>query len=1126
MSVWNNFYTSGAAWITQWQAEERARWANADVDSAANSAGRSAYRYTGDASLWGKPIPITWGTRRITGQLLQIGIQEQKTTVEEKPTFIDYGDSPIYTGVNLVGNNITWTPKTKFVSTFAYCFGQPGNPSARQILRKLWFNQQLVYDIDRGYLSPEIRFRFYQGDELQVADEPLNRERYTYPVAYRGLMYIVFYEYSIAASTGMGNPLVEAEFAEQQTNNQSETLFTNLDYGALAFASTNVVFDPKKNVYYGVIDGTIYKYSGATKALIDAYDITGIPDDLGNEPDNVHLFLRVANVPYLFFRRFLSNSCRLFMVNADTGVVADYVGTDGASLTPSLTNILSTDVMSGIVVRTAEGEEGHLSVLGLLNTLYFMTVSNGQLEVKQFYSTLPSGQESTRALRRNNSTDLWTWSGVNLYERGVLKHTASYQITQVIPSPFDETLVIMTKGAVDQVYKYDPTSNTVKWLLDSNNTPGLVTQIEANYRMWHGSFTAGQMIAWPSGSNIFLLNFLSGALEIIPNGNVSAIAANSIYDAYSNSFTFLATGGIAQAPILNQTAAGLPLATFLRNLAERQGYETANITVTGISDQVIGAVIGEVSDIDSILMDLKKAYNFEIIKRGSRITFSRRNYGPDFEVDATLTEADRALVSEDENEFVTVNSEMSPPGQTPGTVRLKYIDPDYNYTANEFIHKRNADNVDVTSELPLNLPIIMTGSDAAALAARVLLETAMNGVTHEFRLPQRYLAYEPGDVFSLEFDDYTDTVRAVEIAYNADWSMSVKSEAILTSVGPTYLLEPPILPPESPELIGGEGAPIIFDTTLIRPEDQLTIDALETYLAAIGSGRLPVVGATVINRSLDGQVYGVVGLSQDELTYGSVIGKLPPGPVLSIEYDQVIQIRLLQGDSSDFSTADELDVLAGTANRMLIGREGRWEQIGFIEASYDSGSRVVTLTGIIRGLRGTEIMAPLHQSGDYAVLIQDDSILKSSEAPDMLNEAVVFAVSDNVGRMNVADALALPIVGTTRMPWAVANVTVEEDAGDLDIFWDRRTRLSGPLNNGNPDVPLDEESELYDVVIYRAGSIVRTVENLTSPAYTYTAAQQAADGWSGSITSIQLDIYQISALVGRGFVKAGTYDVN
>src|SRR6478609_7283470 len=181
----------GYAGIAAWQQQERNRWAQGagGFDTGANAAGRAIYGVSGEASLWGKPIPITWGTRRISGQLLQIGIQRQETTVQEKPSFSGWGfdqaENPIIGGLAGDGyyaqNNLTWSSKTRFYSTFAYVFGSPGNLTATQILRKLWFNGQLVYDQTQGFLSPEIRFRFYQGDENQTPDSELNRERYTHP---------------------------------------------------------------------------------------------------------------------------------------------------------------------------------------------------------------------------------------------------------------------------------------------------------------------------------------------------------------------------------------------------------------------------------------------------------------------------------------------------------------------------------------------------------------------------------------------------------------------------------------------------------------------------------------------------------------------------------------------------------------------------------------------------------------------------------------------------------------------------------------------------------------------------------------------------------------------------------
>ena len=64
-------------------------------------------------------------------------------------------------------------------------------------------------------------------------------------------------------------------------------------------------------------------------------------------------------------------------------------------------------------------------------------------------------------------------------------------------------------------------------------------------------------------------------------------------------------------------------------------------------------------------------------------------------------------------------------------------------------------------------------------------------------------------------------------------------------------------------------------------------------------------------------------------------------------------------------------------------------------------------------------------------------------------------------------------------------------------------------------MPLHEDAELYDVEIMNGGTVVRTVEDLISPAWTYTAAMQIVD-FGGLQTSVTFRAYQISGSVGRG----------
>jgi hypothetical protein len=106
------------------------------------------------------------------------------------------------------------------------------------------------------------------------------------------------------------------------------------------------------------------------------------------------------------------------------------------------------------------------------------------------------------------------------------------------------------------------------------------------------------------------------------------------------------------------------------------------------------------------------------------------------------------------------------------------------------------------------------------------------------------------------------------------------------------------------------------------------------------------------------------------------------------------------------------------------------------------------------------------------------------------------------------------------MPWAPVHVAgVRNGAGDLAISWVRRTRIGGVWTDGS-DIPLNEESERYEVDVLNSSIVVRTIA-VTSPAANYTAGQQTAD-FGTPQSSVAVRVYQLSATVGRGWPAAAT----
>jgi len=91
---------------------------------------------------------------------------------------------------------------------------------------------------------------------------------------------------------------------------------------------------------------------------------------------------------------------------------------------------------------------------------------------------------------------------------------------------------------------------------------------------------------------------------------------------------------------------------------------------------------------------------------------------------------------------------------------------------------------------------------------------------------------------------------------------------------------------------------------------------------------------------------------------------------------------------------------------------------------------------------------------------------------------------------------------------------------DVVITWERRGRILGDLVDNTGSVPLSEDSEAYELEILDfEEAVLRTVTGLTSKSYTYTAADQAADGYP-----VFVRLYQISAQVGRGLPGTATLE--
>ena len=182
-----------------------------------------------------------------------------------------------------------------------------------------------------------------------------------------------------------------------------------------------------------------------------------------------------------------------------------------------------------------------------------------------------------------------------------------------------------------------------------------------------------------------------------------------------------------------------------------------------------------------------------------------------------------------------------------------------------------------------------------------------------------------------------------------------------------------------------------------------------------------------------------------------------------------------------------------------------------------TGSQTYRLTKLLRGRLGTEhaIRSPLALGAPVVLL--NEAVAKIEGKPAERLAARFYRWGPQA--LDIADpawqqtTFATKAVG--RMPWSPVQIAgARNGGGDLTITWVRRTRFGGVWADG-VDVPLNEESERYEVDVMNGAIVVRTFPTTTAIA-SYSAAQQVADFGSAQ-SSVSVRVYQLSASVGRGW---------
>jgi hypothetical protein len=574
-------------------------------------------------------------------------------------------------------------------------------------------------------------------------------------------------------------------------------------------------------------------------------------------------------------------------------------------------------------------------------------------------------------------------------------------------------------------------------------------------------------------------------------------------------------GGWAKLRIGRISSAGTTLGDIVLDQCLRAGFVEADVDVSTLTDVVEGFVISQRSLVIDVLKPLMQIYLVDAVESDYVLKFTHRGGT----VAANLTEADLVRTGEETEPFVETRQQEI---ELPMRVTFTYIDSDKDFQQNTQIAKRSRHpnpTVFTDNQTDLQVAVVSTATPAKQMAERIMYSVWNERKSYAARLPPKYGYLDAADPITLTLNDgYQVRGRLgkadIGVDHSLDTTIIVETTQQTISIataddGVPWSGSNAISDPSPSKLI-------LLDTPLLRDGDDLGGTAMRGYWAA---GSYRTTGGwpgAALQASHDGATWGDIDVTANEMTWGAIETPPPdPASFWRTQFDGTMTVRVTGGTYVPTTTNDL--GLANLENPMaVIKANGEVEIVQYRDVTA-LGSGRYTLSVLYRGVRGTDAMGGGLRSGDIFVFLSTTGVSEAS-VPLAEHNVLDFYRAVTAGSLSATSlVMGFTYHGRDLMPYAPDNAVATLSGSDVVLTWVRRTRFAGEMRDGIDTVPLNEATEAYEIDILSGpgGSVLRTLNSVTSTV-TYSAGQIATD-FGTRPASLSVDIYQMSAVVGRGF---------
>jgi len=525
--------------------------------------------------------------------------------------------------------------------------------------------------------------------------------------------------------------------------------------------------------------------------------------------------------------------------------------------------------------------------------------------------------------------------------------------------------------------------------------------------------------------------------------------------------------------------------------------KNTDIDSSGLTDSVTGFKVTATGSIRNAIEPLRGAWPFDVVQSGYKIKATTRGAASV----VTIPVGELAIDTQ-----LSESREMD--SQLPQNVTVKYIDRDRDYDVNE--QRAQRDNTEAVNSLVIDLPVVLSATQSAQVAEKLIRIYALEKSDFSFTLPAPYRYLEAGDVVTIATDDADYALRLVSVNYTAGGRLECagrpSSASTYTSIAPGDGGQQG----DATIPLAGSTIGIIIDCPVID-EGLQNAPGFASAFTGYSTGW---PGGVLYQTADGGQTWTDLQAFDGKSTAGYAQAPLVVNAGNLIQKGGSLTVSLISGT---LESVTEAQMLNG-ANIAAYGIDGRWEIIRFQNATLN-GDGTYTLDTFWRGDRGTEWATGLHASNDYFILMTDPDLAFVGMPTDSIGQPRDYRAITVGADIDSAISTAYTYEAVNLETYSGVHPVGSRMANDLTIKWQRRTRVGGAWRD-NVDASLGETSEAYEVDIMDGATVKRTL-TASTPSVLYTSAMQITDFGSNQ-PSVTVKIYQLSSVVGRGYPLEAT----